>query len=149
MTTLTKPTLSTHLHDYLLLRNRLGHDLADAARLLPRFVSYLDAVGHSTITITDAIDWTQSVQASADSSVWPRRMTAVRGFARFLSGIDSATEIPPLGIFPSHQQWRPPFLFSTKDSRSSHCCCVDALAATRRDLLDAVRTSRSDRDAVW
>ena len=35
----------------------LGHDLADAARLLPRFVAYLDATGVSSITIEAALAW--------------------------------------------------------------------------------------------
>ena len=37
--------LSDHAADYLQLRRALGHKLADAHRLLPRFVAYLDAVG--------------------------------------------------------------------------------------------------------
>jgi integrase/recombinase XerD len=37
--------LGRALEDYLALRNGLGHDLADAARLLPRFVAYLDETG--------------------------------------------------------------------------------------------------------
>ena len=31
--------------EYLRLRHALGHELADAARLLPRFAAYLDAIG--------------------------------------------------------------------------------------------------------
>ena len=37
--------LAVHLEEYLRVRRALGHQLADAARLLPRFVDYLDAVG--------------------------------------------------------------------------------------------------------
>lgn len=38
-----------------------------------------------------------------------------RGFARHLTGIDERTEIPPLGLIPMRQSWRPPFLFSATD----------------------------------
>jgi hypothetical protein len=34
-------------------------------------------------------------------SVVPRRMTAARGFARYLSGIDPSTEVPSLGLMPN------------------------------------------------
>ena len=38
-----------------------------------------------------------------------------RGFARHMAGLDEHTEIPPLGLVPMRQRWRPPFLFSTTD----------------------------------
>ncbi|WP_433207196.1 hypothetical protein ACQP1G_21500 [Nocardia sp. CA-107356] len=42
--------LSDAATDYLRLRNRLGHDLAEYHRLLSRFVAYLDQIGASTVT---------------------------------------------------------------------------------------------------
>ena len=35
--------------EYLRLRRSLGHDLAEAHRLLPRFVAYLDEIGSPTM----------------------------------------------------------------------------------------------------
>lgn len=98
--------------DYLALRRRLGHDLADAHRLLPRFVDYLDSIGQPTVTIEAAIAWSMAPDVDPASSVWPRRMLVVRGFARHMAGIDPATEVPPVGLIPSRQRWRPPFLFT-------------------------------------
>ena len=49
------------------------------------------------MTIESALAWTQQAQTGRGTSVWPRRMTAVRGFARYLAGIDADTEVPPLG----------------------------------------------------
>src|SRR4029453_4804861 len=46
------------------------------------------------------------------SSVWTRRMTAVRGFPRHMSGIDPANQIPPLGLVAFKQRWRQPFVYS-------------------------------------
>ena len=37
--------------EYLRIRRMLGHELAEAARLLPRFVAYLDHVGAEVITV--------------------------------------------------------------------------------------------------
>ena len=94
--------------DYLRLRQGLGHDLADAQRLLPRFVAYLDTIGAPTVTIEAALAWAQTPNTSPASSVWPRRMSIARGFARSMAGIDARTEVPPLGLVPARQRWRPP-----------------------------------------
>lgn len=104
--------LADALSDYLALRGRLGHDLADARRLLPRFVDHLDQAGEATITIAAAVAWATEPEVGPGSTVWPRRMTAVRGFARHMAGIDPATQIPPLGLIPMRQRWTQPFLFS-------------------------------------
>lgn len=104
-----------HLKDYLSLRRSLGHELADARRLLPRFVAYLEDAGAQTITVDAALAWVQLPDADPSSSVWVRRMTAVRGFARHMSGLDPATEIPPLGLVTFRPRWRPPFIYSAAD----------------------------------
>jgi integrase len=101
--------------DYLALRRRLGHDLADAHRLLPRFVAYLDDIGADTVTIEAAVAWSMAPDVDPASSVWPRRMIVVRGFARHMAGIIPAIEVPPVGLIPSRQRWRPPFLFTAGD----------------------------------
>lgn len=46
-----------HLQDYLTLRRALGHQLADAGRLLPSFVTHLEAAGSTTITVESALAW--------------------------------------------------------------------------------------------
>jgi integrase/recombinase XerD len=104
-----------HLQDYLTLRRALGHQLADAGRLLPSFVTHLEAAGATTITVESALAWVQQPAADPSSSVWLRRMTAVRGFARHMSGIDPATEVPPLGLVTFRRSWRQPFIYSEAD----------------------------------
>jgi integrase len=42
-------------------------------------------------------------------------MTVARGFARYMSGIDPATEVPPLGLVTFRMRWRPPFIYSEAD----------------------------------
>lgn len=80
-------TFAQHAEEYLRLRRALGHKLDDAARLLPRFVVYLDSVGASRITVDVALVRVQRRDAAPSSSVWPHRMTVVRGFARDMSGM--------------------------------------------------------------
>jgi len=49
--------LSRTADDYLRLRRALGHKLADAGRLLPRLVAYLESIGLETITVAAAMEW--------------------------------------------------------------------------------------------
>jgi hypothetical protein len=64
-------------------------------------VAYLGAQGSPTVTAEAALAWAQQVPKSPAGRVTivgPRRMTAARGFVRYLSGIDAGTERPPLGL---------------------------------------------------
>lgn len=119
--------LAQDLADYLQLRHSLGHELADSVRLLPRFVSYLDAHDAPTVTIEMALGWAQHAATGKGVTIGPRRMTAVRGFARYLAGIDAGTEVPPLGLMPLRQRWRQPFIYSAAD--------IDAVMGQARDAI--------------
>ena len=57
-------SLRTDLDHYLQLRRRLGHELADAARLLPRYLDYLEQSGQTTITVANAVAWSQQPHAA-------------------------------------------------------------------------------------
>jgi len=151
-----------HLEDYLGLRRALGHRLADAGRLLPRFVTHLDAIEASTITVELALAWVQQPDAVPSSSVWRRRMTAVRGFARHMSGIDPATEVPGLGLVTFQQRWRPPFIYSDGDvvalmaavprlipsplRAATFRTMIGVLAATGMRVGEAIALRRADTD---
>jgi integrase/recombinase XerD len=147
--------------DYLRLRRSLGHELAEAHRLLPSFVAYLDAIAAPTVTIDAALDWAQQPEVDPASSVWSRRMTVARGFARHMASLDAATQIPPVGLIPSRQRWRPPFIYSTTDvealmdgARSirwrlpaaTHETVIGLLAATGMRVGEVIRLDRSDVD---
>ena len=61
--------LSVHAEEYLRLRRALGHDLASAHRLLPRFVAYLDTVGADTVTVEAALN-AVTVSPAANPGTW-------------------------------------------------------------------------------
>jgi integrase/recombinase XerD len=151
--------LSEAAENYLRLRRALGHDLAEAHRLLPRFVTYLESIGAPTVTVENALAWAQQPDADPATSVWPRRMTIARGFARHMASIDMRTEIPPLGLIPSRQRWRPPYIYSAADitallaaartlrwrlSAATHETLLGLLAATGMRVGEAIRLDRSD-----
>ena len=119
--------LEQDLTDYLQLRRSLGHELAEAARLLPGFVAYLDAHGSPTVTIEAALAWAQQSETGWPNG--PRRMTAVRGFTRYLSGIDADTQVPPLGLMPHRARRRQPFIYSPAQ--------IDAVMAQARRSIDS------------
>ncbi len=153
--------LSEAAEDYLRLRRSLGHDLADAHRLLPRFVAYLDAAGAETVTIAAALAWAMEPDVDPSTSVWPHRMTVARGFARHMSGLDARTEVPPFGLIPSRQRWRPPFIYSAADidalmaearkirwrlPAATHETIIGLLAATGMRVGEALKLDRGDID---
>ena len=152
------------LHDYLELRHNLGYKLADAGRLLPRFVAWLGETGQSHITIENSLAWCQLPEVLPGSTVWPHRMTAVRGFARYLSGIDPSTQVPPLGLLPSRRGWRPPFIYTEANiialmlraeesfgprlPGATYKTLIGLLAATGLRIGEAIRLDRGDVDWV-
>jgi integrase/recombinase XerD len=122
--------LEQALAGYLQLRHSLGHEMAEAGRLLPGLVAYLDARGLPTVTIEAALAWAQQAPKSPAgrvTTIGPRRMTAARGFARYLSGIDAGTEVPPLGLMPRRGPWRRPFIYTAAD--------IDALLEQARRMI--------------
>jgi integrase len=154
--------LEQALADYLRLRRSLGHELAEASWLLPGFVAYLDARGARTVTIDAALEWVTQAQTGSGTSVGPRRMTAVRGFARYLAGIDADTEVPQVGLMPHRQRWRLPFIYSPTDidtvieqARSSiisplraatYATLIGLLAASGMRIGEAIKLDRGDVD---
>jgi integrase/recombinase XerD len=154
--------LSQQLQEYLQLRRLLGHKLADAARLLPRFVAYLEANEAEFVTVEAAVAWALVPEAPAGTTVWGRRMMVVRGFARYLSGIDPRTEVPPAGIIPIRRRWRPPFIYSEADiaalidqarraipqplRAATYETLIGLLAATGLRVGEAIRLDRDDID---
>lgn len=155
-------TLKEYLDDYLQLRRNLGYKLADAARLLPRFVSWMDDTEQSTVTIQNAIEWCELQPVQPGSVVWPHRMTAVRGFARYLTGVDPETQVPPIGLFPARRHWRPPFIFTadnitalmtaaetTLDTRlpaATYATLIGLLSVTGLRIGEAIKLDRADVD---
>ena len=155
-------TLREQATQYLELRTALGHDLAQAKRLLPQFVGYLEQSGAKSITLEAALAWVQRPDAHPASSVWARRMIVVRGFAHHMSGIDPQTEVPPLGLVSFRQRWRPPFIYSSEDVQAlmsaatrtiptplraaTFTTLIGLLAATGMRVGEATRLQRSDVD---
>ncbi len=107
--------LETHVDAYLRLRRTLGHDLEETGRLLHRFAAELDAAGVTHVTTPIAVRWALAPRVSAPSSVPATRYRAVRGFARYMAGIDPRTEIPPAGLIRRPRSRRSPFIYTDEE----------------------------------
>lgn len=122
------------LTGYLALRRRLGHKLAEAERVLDRFVVFLDFVGAEAVTLDVALEFILDPDLDPSSTGPSRRLQAVRGFARYLVGIDPATQVPPAGIVSYRAPRRQPYLF-TDDEIS---LLMDNAASSARPAQRAV-----------
>ena len=152
--------LAQHLDEYLQLRRTLGHKLADAHRLLPRFVTYLDEHDAEFVTIEAALAWSLEPIVPVGSVVPADRLMVVRGFARDLSGIDPRTEVPPAGTIRHPHRWRRPFIYTDTDVLSmieqagavipqplrsaTYQTLIGLLATTGLRVGEALRLDRSD-----
>ena len=124
------------LVDYLALRRRLGHKLADAERVLDRFVAYLDFVGADSVTLDVALGFILDPDLDPASTNPSRRLQAVRGFARYLVGIDPNTEVPPAGIVSYRSPRRQPYLFSDDEITTLMATAAgSAITAQRASML--------------
>lgn len=109
--------LQDALVDYLALRRSLGHKLAEAERQLRRFVVYLEFTGADSVTMDAALAFVLDADLDPASSIPAKRLQAVRGFTRYLAGIDPRTEIPPAGLVTYRARRRQPWLFSDDEIR--------------------------------
>src|SRR6266571_1187871 len=124
--------------------------------MLSSFVAFAERAGAGTVTTELALSWaTQPQQASP---IWlAHRLSAVRGFARYLHALDPATEIPPADLLaaPGYQP-AAPYLYSDADiawdekalivrsskfGRSREVVCHDS-------TIEALRTYSARRDQL-
>ncbi len=125
--------LGKSLEDYLALRRSIGYKLDEVARLLRGFVRFAECAGGETITTELALCW--ATEPPDVSRIWlAHRLSAVRGFARYLHSLDPATEIPHAELLaaPGYQP-APAFLYSQAD--------IAALMAAARGLTPPLRAA--------
>ena len=104
------------LRDYLAMRRGLGVKLERSGQWLEDFVSFMEHRGASHIDCALALAWAQR-PASALPFHWALRLSAVRGFARFMSSFDPRTEVPPTGLLPHRYHRKPPHIYTDEELR--------------------------------
>jgi integrase/recombinase XerD len=104
-------TLHQAVEEYVLMRRSLGFKLKEISKVLFGFASFLEEEHAAYITVPLALKWAQKT-ASTRPAEWARRLTYVRGFARYCCATDPRTEIPPWGLLPFHPQRARPYLYA-------------------------------------
>ena len=123
--------LKAAAHDYLTVRRQLGFELKQPGRTLEDFVEFMQHASAERVSTELALMWATSVQAHPYR--WRRRLGVVRGFARYLSTIDPATEIPPEDLLPAALPRVAPYLYSPGE--------IQALMAAAQALSPRLRAA--------
>src|SRR5271163_3188742 len=110
-------TLRQAVQEYLSLRRSLGFKLQDAGKGLTDFVTFMERHRTSHITQALALAWAQQPR-DVQPAQWAKRLSFVRGFARYRSATDPRTQIPPQGLLPFQPKRARPFLYSDDNIRN-------------------------------
>jgi integrase/recombinase XerD len=155
-------TFTQHVEDYLRLRRALGFKLDEHARLLRKFALHLEATGAEFVTIEVSLAWAVEPIVPAGSVVPAKRLLVVRGFARYLAGIDPRTQIPPTGLIRLRRCRRAPYIYTDEEiltlmDRARHAIrqrlvaasyetLIGLLAATGMRISEAIKLDNADID---
>lgn len=89
-------TLQRHLNDYLQLRRALGFELTRVESRLKGFLQFLKQKRRHRITNAFALEFALSSERSPSTQAG--YLSAIRGFAQYLSGFEPKIEVPPSGL---------------------------------------------------
>jgi integrase len=148
------------LADYLALRRALGYRLARPEKLLNQFLDHLEGRGEAAITVSTALDWARLPEGGASN--WRAyRLSAVRGFAAYLHGIDPVHEVPAPDLLPQRPLRASPYLYSDSEivalieatralrtplRRATFATLIGLLAVTGIRVGEAIALDRGDID---
>jgi integrase/recombinase XerD len=107
-------TLRDAAEEYLSIRRAVGFKLTRAEGLLLSFVDFADAQAATRVTSELALRWA-TLPTAASPAWWNSRLSLVRCFARHLSALDPATQVPPVDLLPrvpSRTRRATPYLYS-------------------------------------
>jgi integrase/recombinase XerD len=105
--------LNRHARDYLQLRRGLGFELGRVESRLRNFIAFLKIKRTTRITTRLALEFALRSDHRSPSTQ-AGCLSAIRGFAQYLSGIEPKTEIPPAGLI--RRGHRPqPYIYSDEE----------------------------------
>jgi integrase/recombinase XerD len=149
---------------YLAIRRGVGFKLDHVERLLFDFVEFMRSRGMTRITSDVALQWA-TLPAGASPAWRKGRLCVVRCFARYVSGLEPSTEIPPTDLLPrlnSGSNRATPYVYSesevaalmtaTRSIRSplTAATCqtvIGLLSVTGMRVGEALRLDRCDLDS--
>jgi len=152
------------LVQYVAIRRALGSKFYEPALALDHFVDLLEREGSGFITTDLALRWAMEPKL-AQRATWGRRLSQVRGFAKWLNAADMRNEIPPTRLLDSCRRRNAPHIYTEQEidllmaqaarlhSRTgiraqTYLTLIGLLAATGLRSSEAIGLDRSDVDLV-
>ncbi|MES9903569.1 MAG: tyrosine-type recombinase/integrase [Sedimenticola sp.] len=117
-------TLRQDVHEYLSMRHNLGFKLRGTDKALLDFVTFMEQHSANYITATLALAWAQQ-PANVQPAHWAKRLSFVRGFARYRSASDPRTQIPSPRLLPFQPKRARPYLYSDEEINSLLCAALN------------------------
>uniref|UniRef100_UPI003F494030 tyrosine-type recombinase/integrase n=1 Tax=Cupriavidus yeoncheonensis TaxID=1462994 RepID=UPI003F494030 len=131
---------------------------------LGHFVDLLEHEDAEFITTDLALRWAMT-PALVERATWGRRLSQVRGFARWMNVIDGRNQIPPAGLLSARRRRNAPHIYTEQEidllmtraaqlrSRTgmralTYSTLIGLLVATGLRPGEALRLDRSDVDLV-
>jgi integrase len=151
--------LKSAVHDYVSLRRSLGFKLRWVPTLLVDLAAFLKRQGADHVTIPLALQWAQQNQQAKSVTV-ARRLSVVRGFARYLSATDPRTQIPPHSLLRCRSNRMRPYLYTHDEVQRllkaaqelggfdglTHYCLIGLLSVTGLRISEALNLRLKDVD---
>jgi len=106
-------SLRKALDDYLAMRRGLGFKLEEPEVQLAKFVIFMQRKRATFITPSLAIEWAQQSLSARNAPA--KRLTVVRGLARYLSAFDPRTEVPGENLLKRWPDRARPYLYSDEE----------------------------------
>jgi len=152
------------LVQYVAVRRALGSKFYEPALALDHFVDLLEREGTEFITTDLALRWAMEPKL-AQRATWGRRLSQVRGFARWLNAADIRNEIPSTRLLDARRRRNPPHIYTDREidqlmaqagrlhSRTgmralTYSTLIGLLVATGLRPSEAIGLDRSDVDLV-
>lgn len=103
------------LENYLAMRRGLGFKLEETETQLAKFVLFLQKKRATFITNSLALEWAQQSVSSRNAP--GKRLTMVRGLARYQSAFDPRTEVPAENLLRRWPDRARPYLYSDRETK--------------------------------
>jgi len=157
-------TIRDSMVQYVAVRRALGSSFYEPALALDHFVDLLEREGSEFITTDLALRWAMEPK-HVERATWGRRLSQVRGFAKWLNAADMRNEIPPKRLLESRRRRNAPHIYTEQEiellmgqaarlrSRTgmraqTYSTLIGLLVATGLRPGEAIRLERSDVDLV-